>query len=283
MSGAALATLVNGKSADCVSVADRGLLYGDGVFETVAVVDGRAACWPRHLTRLQAGCERLGIRGVDYPCLTAEVARLVENRERATLKVLVSRGSGGRGYRPPESVTPSRMMQLHPWPDMQPSWADSGVAVRRCSIRLGHNAALAGIKHLNRLEQVLARLEWDDPGIMEGLLMDVAGNPVEGTMSNLFIVRDNVLLTPGLRLCGVAGIMRSVILDLAEQQALATRICTIGNDELLQADEVFLTNSLIGIWPVIAIDNTSYRKGPVTTRLQALLQTHSDSSSSWRA
>lgn len=282
MTGESLPLLVNGEPLDCITSIDRGLLYGDGVFETVAVRNGSCHYWLRHLARLQAGCERLAIPAVGPDVLVAEAGRLVTGTVQGVLKIIVTRGSGGRGYRVPEAALPTRILQLHPWPDFAPSCAATGVVARLCRTRLGRNAALAGIKHLNRLEQVLARQEWEDPDIMEGLLMDTDGCLIEGTMSNLFVVRNGVLLTPDLRSCGVAGIMRSVILDLAGQQALKTRVCDLRPADLAQADEVFLSNSLIGIWPVSAIEDNRYQHGPLTRRLQALLAGHADHSSDWR-
>lgn len=282
MNGQPVTTLVNGALPDCIASTDRGLLYGDGVFETMVVQNGSCRYWLRHLARLQAGCERLGIPAVDAELLAVEARRLVASTTQGVLKIIVTRGSGGRGYRVPELPVPTRILQLHPWPDLAPSCAGSGVVARLCSTWLGHNPALAGIKHLNRLEQVLARQEWDDPGIMEGLLMDADGCLVEGTMSNLFMVRNGVLHTPDLRSCGVAGIMRTVVLELADQQALEARVCKFRPADLVQADEIFLTNSLIGIWPVTAVGEQRYRKGPVTQRLQALLARHTDNSSGWR-
>ena len=282
MSATPLTTLVNGKALDCIASTDRGLLYGDGVFETLAVQDGRCRYWTQHLARLQAGCERLAIPVVDAELLAAEAGCLLAGVAQGVLKIIVTRGSGGRGYRAPQRVLPTRILQLHAWPEFAPSCAADGVAVRLCATRLGYNASLAGIKHLNRLEQVLARQEWDDPGIMEGLLMDADGRLVEGTMSNLFIVSNGVLQTPDLRSCGVAGIMRSVILELADLQGVETRVCDLRPADLAQAGEVFLTNSLIGIWPVIAVDDQRYRKGPLSQRLQALLATHTAISRNWR-
>lgn len=275
-------TRINGVAGDRVDASDRGLLYGDGLFETMAVRSGRVSSWSRHMARLQAGCERLGIPAVDTVQLAHEVDSLLAGLGLGVLKVIVTRGSGGRGYRVPAKVAPRRILQLHPWPDFPPAAREAGVAVRLCTTRLCHNPLLAGIKHLNRLEQVLARREWDDPQIGEGLLLDVDGRLVEGTMSNLFLVRGQSLLTPDLRRCGVAGIMRSIILEQAERQSLTAEIRSLDTADLLAADEVFLCNSLIGIWPVISIDGRPYRKGAITTRMQQLLQTEEDDGSTWR-
>jgi len=263
--------IINGRMTDCVASTDRGLLYGDGLFETIAVVEGEPGHWQQHLQRLQAGCARLGIEAVDELLLAEECRQLVDGVGRAVVKIIVTRGSGGRGYRVPARPLPTRILQLHDWPEFSPACARQGVALRICDIRLGHNPRLAGIKHLNRLEQVLARQEWDDTGIIEGLLLDSESNLVEGTMSNLFLVRDGVLLTPDLQRCGVAGIMRSQLLERAGQISINTETCQLGMVDLHEAEEVFICNSLIGIWPVISIDDRKYNRGKITSRLQDLL------------
>jgi 4-amino-4-deoxychorismate lyase len=263
--------LINGQGSVGISSLDRGLLYGDGVFETIAVEHGRPRFWLRHLARLVAGCERLGIPQPEGSVLLEESLTLLAGTERGVLKIIVTRGQGGRGYRPAADTFPTRIIQLHPWPDYPEICHGSGVRVRLCRQRLGHNPALAGIKHLNRLEQVLARGEWDDPGILEGLLLDEDEHPVEGTMSNLFIIRDRILMTPELVRCGVAGILRTVVMEMAASVPMPLQVRALELDDLWGADEVFLTNSLIGIWPVIAIEDHTYCKGALTHRLQELL------------
>jgi 4-amino-4-deoxychorismate lyase len=276
------ATLVNGEPGDVIPVTDRGLLYGDGVFETIAIRAGRLQHWPRHLHRLHAGCARLGIQPFASALLAAEAESIIHDTDHGVLKLIVTRGSGGRGYRVSESADCTRIMQLHPWPEYPAACQEEGVRIRLCETRQGSNPALAGIKHLNRLEQVLARQEWNDADIREGLLLDTDGNLVEGTMSNVFIISGGVLMTPDLSRCGVAGIMRTLVLELAEQQGLDPRIAPVSLDELVRADEVFLTNSLIGIWPVIALGETAWRKGGITLQLQELLSNSSADDSGWR-
>jgi 4-amino-4-deoxychorismate lyase len=277
MNGNALRVLVNGQALDCVPTSDRGLLYGDGVFETIAVSDGKLCYWEHHLQRLQSGCERLGIEAASAGQLLEECRSLVQSSPRAVIKIIITRGSGGRGYRVPVQSRPLRVVQLHDMPDYPATCTERGVKTRICRIRLGHNTALAGIKHLNRLEQVMARREWDTPDVQEGLMLDTAGQLVEGTMSNVFMVKGAVLITPDLALCGVAGIIRSRALELAKLHGIKTRIQSVQPDILMQADEVFICNSLIGIWPVIGIDGHTFQKGPVTTHLQALLADESGS------
>lgn len=263
--------LINGQATDRLSSLDRGLLYGDGVFETIAVEGGRPRFWMRHLARLHAGCGRLGIPLPEASRLLQESLSLGSGSDREVLKIIVTRGCGGRGYRPADIVAPTRIVQLHPWPDYPETCREAGIRVRLCHQRLGQNPTLAGVKHLNRLEQVIARGEWDDPGIREGLLLDTDEHLVAGTMSNLFLVRDRVLMTPELVRCGVAGILRTVVMEQAARVPMQLQVKALGLDDLWGADEVFLTNSLIGIWPVAAIEDRRYPVGVLTRRLQELL------------
>lgn len=265
------ATLVNGSSADCLSTQDRGLLYGDGLFETMAVRDGHVPHWARHIARLRTGCERLGIAMPDADLLAAEAHGLCRAARCAVLKLVVTRGAGGRGYRPDATAAPTRVLQLHPYPVWPADHARAGVSVRVCRMRLACSPPLAGIKHLNRLEQVLARAEWDDPAVGEGLMLDTHGRLIEGTMCNVFLVTAGRLLTPALTRCGVAGITRARILAQAAAAGIDTEVRDIVPEELEVADEVLLCNSLIGIWPVTRVESLDYPVGEVTRLLQARL------------
>jgi 4-amino-4-deoxychorismate lyase len=267
--------LVNGQAQDHIAVADRGLHYGDGLFETIAVKGGQPRLWERHWRRLSTGCRRLGIAQPDPEMLREEARRVSLDVDRGVLKIILTRGAGGRGYRPPHTEQATRIMATYPWPAYPEANWQQGVAVRICTTRLGRNPALAGMKHLNRLEQVLARSEWREPHIAEGLMLDDDGHVIAGTMSNLFIVAAQGLLTPVLAACGVAGVMRSVILDLAAELGIAWQEAPLRLEDLHRADEVFLTNALIGIWPVGRIEQRNYSIGSLTEllggRLEALL------------
>jgi 4-amino-4-deoxychorismate lyase len=264
-------SLINGEPGECIAPSDRGLHYGDGLFETLAVRDGACEFWDRHMQRLLRGCERLRIPAPSLPLLQSEAAALVHAADRAVLKIVITRGSGGRGYQGPQPAQPTRILHLTPAPEHPASHARDGVAVRICAQRLGRNTALAGLKHLNRLEQVLARLEWDAPEIAEGLMLDTDERVIEGTFTNLFIVDGGRLSTPSLHHCGVAGIMRAVVLDIAKQSGMPCAEHAIGLAELNRADEMFLTNSLIGIWPVGVLEGRRLPVGEGTRRLQAAL------------
>lgn len=263
--------LVNGRAAQSVQADDRGLMYGDGVFRTLLARGGRPLNWPRHYRLLAHDCSRLALACPVETLLAAEIAQVAP--ADAVVKVIVTRGSAGRGYASPGNAPPTRIVAGYPPPDASVvEAARDGVRVRRCAIALAIQPRLAGVKSLNRLENVLARAEWNDPAIREGLLADAQGRLVEGTMSNLFLVCGGALVTPAITRCGVAGAQRERVLDLARDEGIACEIRDMGFDEFARADEAFLTNSLIGIWPVVAFDDWRRPAGPVTRRLQRLLE-----------
>ncbi len=261
-----------------IDVQDRGLHYGDGLFETFAVINGEPAMWDGHMQRLQLGCRRLNFPAIDLALLRSEALSLSGDVTQGVLKIIITRGSGGRGYRAPSplSVQVTRILSLYPWPDYPIAFWSEGVAVRVCATRLGWNPALAGIKHLNRLEQVLARSEWDDVNVPEGLMLDIQGNVIEGTMTNLFVVRNGQLLTPDVSQGGVAGVMRSWILAYARTAGIPSAIAALALEEVISADEIFLCNSVIGLWPVreiMGIPGCSFQvNGPITSDIMAKLR-----------
>jgi 4-amino-4-deoxychorismate lyase len=257
--------LINGEQRSQLDVADRGLHYGDGVFETIAVRDGKPQLWQAHMARLTEGCARLKIAEPDQQLLLNEAQQLCDDSDSAVLKIIVTRGVGGRGYRAPTTQEPTRIVANYPWPE----YADDNTPYRLqfCHTPLGHNPALAGIKHLNRLEQVLARNEWSDDTIHEGLMSDCDGNVIEGVSSNLFAVRGGALLTPDVSRCGISGVMRGKVLMLAKELGIPFTITTIHRDEIVGMDGLFITNSILGIRPVAQLEQTRYRENAITTRL----------------
>lgn len=264
--------LINGAAAGQLDAHDRGLHYGDGVFTTLRVHHGEAVLWERHVERLWSGCRHLGIAPPDSVLLYAEAQRVCATAPRGVLKIIITRGSGGRGYRLPQPAHPTRIVALHPWPDFPAAHWSEGVRVRVNAMRLGRNPALAGVKHLNRLEQVLARAEWDDPALTEGLMLDEHDHVIEATAANIFVVQDGAVLTPALHACGVAGVMRALIMKLAQAAGMPVRECTLSLDAARAAQEMFLTNSVIGVWPVRELDTMAKPIGPITRRIAALLE-----------
>lgn len=264
--------LLNGEPTEQIHILDRGLQYGDGLFETLRVQAGEIPLWPYHWRRLQTGCQRLAIPAPDESVLKKEVASLIASEQQVVLKLIITRGQGQRGYAVPVSCQPSRILILSEVLDYPRDNWRKGVRIYPCQTRLGSNPALAGIKHLNRLEQVLARNEWSGPDYQEGLLCDMQAHIIEGTMSNIFWVKNQQLYTPDLSNCGVAGIMREIVIELAKQQSISINIGLWPATELVTADEIFISNSLIGLWPVSYIFNKTFRAGPVTQQLQSMLQ-----------
>jgi 4-amino-4-deoxychorismate lyase len=269
---------VNGDRQATLPLDDRAILYGDGLFETLRIRAAKAEFLDRHLQRLAAGCKRLCFPDLDWQSLRDEIGLCAAQRDDGVLKLIVSRGSGGRGYRIDPAASVTRIVSILPLPEWPAHPSIDGIRARICQTPLAIQPLLAGIKHLNRLEQVLARAEWHDPAVAEGLMLAPDGRLVEGTMSNVFLVHDGVLKTPELSQCGIAGVMRSVVLDCAKVLGLGPRIETLTLEDVGSAQEMFVCNSLIGIWPLVAIDDVyTFEVGPVTRRLQTTLETAGES------
>lgn len=268
--------LVNGVATEVVAATDRGLAYGDGVFRTFRVNGGRASAWRLHYRKLAQDCTALDLPCPAEPVLAEEVMRASAAEEECVLKIIVTRGSGERGYEPPRHPQPLRVVMSGPRPRHPAEFARGGVKVCVCRTRAAIQPRLAGVKHLNRLENVLARSEWSDPAVSEGLMLDSNGNVIGGTMSNLFIVDAGGLVTPDLWGCGVAGVTRERILAAAARDGVSCRIETVNLDRALAARELILVNSVIGAWPVRAIEGCTLMPGPEAARIQSWLAENDD-------
>jgi 4-amino-4-deoxychorismate lyase len=262
--------LVNGQSETQLTVSDRGLQYGDGLFETIAYRNRHLELSKGHFTRLQLGCERLGIPFTDFSLLRDEIDTAVQNVDGdAVIKVIITRGSGGRGYKADSQAQPTRIISVHPIPDY-PENRQNGITVIRCQHPVSLNSVLAGIKHLNRLDQVIARNEWDDTDIAEGLMFTEQGELIEGTMSNVFLIKDNQLITPSLAQAGIQGVMRTLIIAICHDIGVHVSETTLTEADFLNAEGAFVCNSLIGIWPITHYvpSNKMWEKHALITRLQ---------------
>lgn len=262
----------NGIVGERIALDDRGLLFGDSCFTTVAIRNGQPELWSRHQARLQQCCERLCFPPLDFSRLQQEVFSACTGMARAILRVTITRGSGGRGYALPSEIAPQRLLLRRDWPADIEARARDGIRLRWCTTPLASQPLLAGLKHGNRLEQILARAEWQDAQIAEGLMCDDRGRVIEGTTSNVFFRRpDGEWCTPSLATCGVAGVMRAEILSVLEQQGKTVQVADFAPTDLLAACEVFVCNAVIGIWPVIALAETRWRIGDDTRALQQAL------------
>ncbi len=260
--------LVNGVQIDAVSVRDRGLMYGDGVFRTFPLRDGKPVLWRRQYAKLAHDCRALQIDCPPAAEFERDLAMIAAAEPHCVVKIIVTRGASTRGYAIPAAATGTRIVSHGPLPQYPDNFVAQGVRVHLCRLRLAQQPALAGIKHLNRLENVLARAEWQDPAIAEGLLCDASDAVIGGTMSNLFLLRNGRLSTPDVTRCGVAGVMRDLVSELALSHGIALETAALGIDDLLAADEVFLVNSVIGLWPVAALNRKTWRVGALSAQLQ---------------
>lgn len=268
--------LVNGTPSETLPATDRGLAYGDGVFRTLRLRGGKSQAWPHHYRKLEHDCAALAIPCPGEALLRSEIARVAEQEPDGVAKVIVTRGAGQRGYAIPSSVQPTRIVMSFPLPAYYADPDRAGVKARICTLRLAHQPALAGIKHLNRLENVLARSEWDDPQVAEGFMLDACENVIGGTMTNVFMVENGALVTPELTRAGVAGVTRERILKHAAESGAACRVEQIAVERLLRADEVFVVNSVIGVWPVRDLAGKIWRAGAYTARVKRWLDEERD-------
>jgi 4-amino-4-deoxychorismate lyase len=225
------ATLLNGRRQTNITVSDRGLQYGDGLFETIMVFNGGCPWFDAHYKRLASGCERLSISLPERSLLVEEIKQIAPQCGKAVVKLIITGGNGGRGYvRSPDSL-PTRIVMSYPWPEYP-------------------------IK-------VIASNEFACKDYAEGVMRDIHGRVIEGTKSNLFMVHDDVLHTPAIQTCGVIGTMRRRIIGLAGSLGIKTKIGNYEQHDLEVASEVLLSNSLIGLWPVRRYIASSFKPGPV--------------------
>ena len=260
--------LVNGEISSLIETYNRGLNYGDGIFETLLVHAGRPRRWQGHMDRLGIGCERLGLPMPPQSILLREVQTVSAGLVDAVVKIVITRGGQARAYMPPEGENCVRIVSAHRYPDGVAELARKGVRARICDLRLAIQPALGGMKHLNRLEQVLASVELRESGAAEGILLDREEHVVCAVSANIFLVMENRLLTPRLDLCGVRGVVRSHILAGFGARCEQRRVTL---DMVQEADEVFICNTVKGIVPVTAIDDQEFQIGLVTRELQAWL------------
>lgn len=260
------ASLYNGSSG--IPADSRGLHYGDGVFRTIRAHRGDLLDWDLHLAKLAMDCARLDLRMPSASLLHAEALSLVAG-DSCVIKLILARRSEGRGYAPQSTECDRLLIRsgLPAYPDT--CWSE-GIAAIHCELRLSTQPALAGIKHLNRLEQVLASRDWPE-GVREGILCDADGNLVCGTRSNLFWRSSGVWHTPRLDRCGVAGMMRGKLIELMENSGMKAVEVRAPQSAIENADEAFLSNALIGIWPIKSLGARQWTAGVETRRLMQLL------------
>lgn len=257
--------LINGSFNGSISPLDRGFAYGDGVFRTIKMQGGLPEHWPQHYQKLVADCAAINIVCPSAELLMSDLSQLFSDDAKhtdlaAVAKIIITRGEGARGYTPPAITAPTRVVLKMPLPQYPESNFSDGVHVRICETRLAVQTKLASIKSLNRLENVLARMEWHDAnlanGIADGIMLDTKDSVIECTSANIFARFGDTLVTPDLTACGIAGVTRQRILALAHTLSLKTVVEHLALNQLYAADEMIICNSLYGAWQVRHIDDS---------------------------
>ena len=269
--------IVNGSFDYVISPLDRGFAYGDGVFRTMVVRQGLPECWPQHYQKLVADCAAIKIVCPSAELLISDIQQLFSEQEitenlTKIIKIIITRGEGERGYAPPAITNPLRVLiktDIRTYPN---NYFTEGVHLHVCKTRLSAQPLLAGIKHLNRLENVLARMEWTDPGITDGIMLDAHQHVIECTSANIFIRHADTLTTPKLNQCGVAGITRQRILNLAHLVGLTVKVESFDLDRLLVADEVLISNSLYGVFQVKSVQKKMWESTSLAADFRTILK-----------
>ena len=263
--------LINGNSNQAISPLDRGFAYGDGVFRTLVMREGQPENWPLHYQKLVADCAAIKIVCPSADMLINDLGQLFLPSETAVAKIIVTRGEGERGYAPPAITAPMRVVVKTTMPDYPKSYSEEGVNLHVCKTQLAAQPLLAGVKHLNRLENVLARMEWNDPTIADGIMFDTQNNVIECTAANIFARFNDTLKTPNLNQCGIAGITRQRIIDHAHLWHLKIKIEQINLEQLLNADEVIISNSLFTTWQVQQILHKNWQPSFLANHIRKTL------------
>lgn len=261
--------IINGEFKDKISIFDRGLAYGDGFFETTAwrfikrKKDCRVEFWNRHLKRIKQTCQFLNIKISNFSQLEKDKKKILTKAHNigmveGVLKIIITRGEGGRGYKYEKNMKPNIMFIVSNKTEYPSDFYSNGVKIKISKSPITINNSLAGFKHLNRLDSVLARSEWEDHDVFDSMFIDNYNNIIEGTMSNLFFIKENVLYTPSINICGIKGIMREVVIDKCCEFFDEIKICESSKDFFLEADSIFLTNSLIKILPVKQVESKKF-------------------------
>jgi len=237
---------INGHQTTSLSISDRAFAYGDGLFTTAKILSGKVELLSEHINRLRTGSRTLGLIDCDFNALTDELELLAQHYELAVLKVVISAGSGGRGYSRIGVEQPTVVIRIFDFPEHYLTWQKQGISLGISEQRLGLNPMLGGIKHLNRLEQVLLRSELDQTDFDDLLVRNVNDDIIETTCANVFWFKDGALCTSKIEGSGVAGLMRAAIIGQYPQTNIKKATLT----ELLSAQEIFICNSVMGIVPV---------------------------------
>jgi len=264
-------TWLNGELTSTIPANDRGLCYGDGLFTTILVVNGQCCLIDKHLSRLQSGIKLLALAQIDFSQLISHLVTIADKLRHGVIKVIITRGAGARGYSSVGCDSPNVIVSTGTLPAHYPQLRSNGINVGVSTVPLGLNPVTAGLKHLNRLEQVLVRQQIDEHQWQDAIVLDCQGFIVESNMANLFWVNQGILYTPSLDFAGVNGVMRASVIEQAKLLDIEVKIDRYRLSSITQAAEIFITNSLMQIVPIVQIEDGQYEIGPVTATLSKLL------------
>ena len=270
--------LINGAKQSKISIFNRNIQFGDGLFETCVIENKKILFWVNHFARLNKGCEQLKISRVDESVWLSDVKKALSlcSYDRCVVKLILSRGESLRGYGFKDDIKPVRAVIVS---ELQKVTFNKSFCLEYCQSGYDSNPKLAGIKHCNRLEQVLARAGLKSD---EGIMLDENHNVISVTQGNIYAIHGNTLITPKLDKCGVEGTRRAVILDLAKLLGIKVKVDTLSMKELDQADEVFISNSIIGIQSISKIDGISFGESPITKKIKEAFKEKREDSNSWQ-
>ncbi len=270
--------LINGAKQSKISIFNRNIQFGDGLFETCVIENKKILFWVNHFARLNKGCEQLKISRVDESVWLSDVKKALSlcSYDRCVVKLILSRGESLRGYGFKDDIKPVRAVIVS---ELQKVTFNKSFCLEYCQSGYDSNPKLAGIKHCNRLEQVLARAGLKSD---EGIMLDENHNVISVTQGNIYAIHGNTLITPKLDKCGVEGTRRDVILDLAKLLGIKVKVDTLSVKELGQANEVFISNSIIGIQSISQIGDISFSENLITKKIKDAFTEKMEDSNSWQ-
>jgi len=263
---------VNGKQDCQIDPLERGLAYGDGLFATMRFSGGKILFLKAHMQRLEQGAKRLGFDWCGSDALIARINQIAMTRGEGCIKLLLGRGVGGRGYAAPADASITEIVSVHAIPTHYSQWQSGGISLKSSDVKLAHQPLLAGIKHLNRLEQVLIKSKSLPSGFEDWLVMDQQRNVIESSMANLFLVDGNKVITPSIALAGVAGVMREQVIYALIDLGFDLHINEVSYLQLSQFEHGFITNSLFGLVDINRIDDFTYERSSFTASIRDSLQ-----------
>ncbi len=269
--------LIDGKKQSKASIFNRNTQFGDGLFETCLVENKKLLFWSNHFERMKLGCDRLKISMIDETLWLSDIKKAFSlmKIDNCIVKLVLSRGESLRGYSYKDNIRPIRITIVS---ELKKNNQDKRFSLEFCNSGYNSNPKLAGIKHCNRLEQVLASasIKVDD-----GIMLDENENVVSVTQGNIFCIQGNRLITPNLDKCGIEGTRRAVILKIAVDLGFDINIKNLSVAELLRSDEVFISNSIQGVGPVNQIEDFVYSKHKITEIISEALKEKSTEDNSF--